>query len=161
MFKIQVQIEADVMRAWKAQLERAPGVMQEAGSRVIRAHGQNFLDELKRTPGPVKYPIRWKSERQRRYVMAKLRRENNLPYRRTGRLSAGWKVFSNTRGYISEIAVTNDVDYMPFVQGDFAQPFHLDTGWPQFAPIFSAWEMRLQDAFVDEYLTLSGFGVGR
>jgi hypothetical protein len=40
---------------------------------------------------PITYPVQWDSERQRRYVMAKLRKENNVPYRRTGLYAAGWK----------------------------------------------------------------------
>lgn len=161
MFKIQAQIDTDVVQAWRAQMDKTPALMQEAGSRVIQRYRADILDQLQRQPGPPKYPLRWKSERQRRFVMAKLRRENNLPYRRTGRLAAGWRVLSNTVGNISEIAITNNVDYMPFVQGDWAQPFHLDTGWPQFAPIFTEWEPRLQDAFVTEYLELSLLGAGR
>jgi hypothetical protein len=34
-------------------------------------------------PPPPSYPIKWDSEKQRRYVMAKLRKENNLPHTRT------------------------------------------------------------------------------
>lgn len=32
---------------------------------------------------PIRYPVNWDSERQRVFVIAKLRRENNLPYKRT------------------------------------------------------------------------------
>ena len=41
--------------------------------------------------GDVTYPLDWQSDKQRRYVMAKLRRENNLPYRRTGEHTRAWE----------------------------------------------------------------------
>lgn len=158
MFRVQAQIDADVLQAWRAQLDKTPALMQEAQARVLRAYRQDILDQLQRQPGKPRYPLRWKSERQRRYVMAKLRRENNLPYRRTGQLAAGWRVVSNTRGNIGEIAILNSSAYARYVQGDDAQPFHRDTGWPQFAPIFAVWEPRLQDAFITEYLELVTLG---
>jgi len=158
MFRVQVQNDTDVLQAWRAQLSKTPALMQEAQARVLRTYRQDIIDDLTNYPGKPRYPLRWKSERQRRYVMAKLRRENNLPYRRTGQLAAGWRVVSNTRGDIGEIAILNSTAYVRYVQGDDAQPFHRDTGWPQFALIFAAWEPRLQDAFITEYLELVTLG---
>lgn len=157
-FKLQAQIDVDVIRAWREQLGKTPALMQEAQARVVRTYRPDILDSLRAYPGKPRYPLRWKSERQRRYVMAKLRKENNLPYRRTGKLAQGWRVVSNTRGDIGEIAILNSTAYTRFVQGDDAQPFHLDTGWPQANPLFATWEERLQDAFITEYLELVTLG---
>lgn len=44
----------------------------------------NVKIRMSETGKPVEYPVQWDSEKQRKFVMAKLRRENNLPYRRTG-----------------------------------------------------------------------------
>lgn len=156
--KMQAQVDDDVLKAWRGQMKKTPALMQEAQVRVLRVYGADLLDSLQTYPGKPVYPLRWKSERQRRFVMAKLRRENNLPYRRTGKLAAGWRIVSNTRGDIGEIAALNSVAYARYVQGDDAQPFHLDTGWTQAAPVFVEWVPRLQDAFATEYLELVRMG---
>jgi hypothetical protein len=60
-------------------------------------------DRIKRAmqvPGrKVKYPIKWDSDKQRRFVMAKLREEDNLPYKRTQDYVNGWVVDKLTDGY--------------------------------------------------------------
>lgn len=83
-------------------------------------------------PSSPKYPLRWKSDKQRRYVMARLRKENNLPYRRRGRLENAWSGSST----IKEVVIANTARdsltgafIAPFVIGNFQQPFHADTGW--------------------------------
>jgi hypothetical protein len=86
-------------------------------------------------PGQPRYPIRWTSEKQRRYVMAKLRREGNLPYQRTHALVRGWQVpkYIDVRGgYLSVKHAWGKIGY---VVGNPAQPgwqqrFHMITGWP-------------------------------
>lgn len=40
----------------------------------------------------ITYPVQWDSDKQRRYVMAKLRSEGNLPYRRTDGYINGWRM---------------------------------------------------------------------
>lgn len=40
---------------------------------------------------PITYPVQWDSPKQLRYVIAKLRRENNLPYRRRGAYQASYQ----------------------------------------------------------------------
>jgi hypothetical protein len=66
--------------------------------------------------------MRWKSERQKRYVMANVA----LPYARQGWLSKRWRVtpVSPTR-----VVVRNAAEYAAFVIGRAQQPFHRDRGW--------------------------------
>lgn len=59
---------------------------------ALRETAGRVRSRMAETGKPVTYPIDWDSPKQRRFVMAKLRRENNLPYRRTGRYEASWKV---------------------------------------------------------------------
>lgn len=87
--------------------------------------------ELFKTPasGPT-YPLRWKSDKQRKYVMAKLRSEGNLPYRRTGAFAKAWE--SEIKGNsisIANTATEKGTFIAPFIIGSFQQPFHSDTGW--------------------------------
>ena len=66
--------------------------------------------------------IRWKTERQRRYVLANIR----LPYRRTGWLAKQWFVTPITS---AQVVVRNKARYAAFVFGKAQQPFHKDRGW--------------------------------
>ena len=66
--------------------------------------------------------IRWKSERQRRYVLANVK----LPYRRTGWLAKQWFVTPTGN---AQVVVRNKARYAAFVIGKAQQPFHKDRGW--------------------------------
>jgi len=90
---------------------------------------------LQLLPGKPKYPIRWASDKQRRYVMAKLRERNNLPYRRTGKLARGWQVLSafDAKSDSGTLTVENPASIAKYIYGPEQQPFHQDTGWPDFA----------------------------
>ncbi len=85
-FRISVKGK-DLLDDLQALAQKAPELLIPATAQVAQYVQQQIISDLRAEPGPPRYPIRWKSERQRRYVMAKLRRENNLPYRRTHALS--------------------------------------------------------------------------
>lgn len=71
---------------------------------------------IMRTPGhPPTYPIRWDSDRQRRYVMAMLRAADNLPYRRSNALPSGWNIESKDKGY----RLYNDAKAAVYVYGNY------------------------------------------
>jgi len=90
------------------------------------------LDRLTREPGRPIYPLRWASERQRRAFFATRGFGRGIPTRRSGELLEGWQVIYEEIGEESgAIILTNDDPSVEFVQGDRAQPFHLDTGWVQ------------------------------
>ena len=59
----------------------------------------DLQNEMKEEGKPVTYPIQWDSERQRRYVISKLRAEGNLPYKRTGKYQRGWRITRLANGY--------------------------------------------------------------
>ena len=136
MFQVTMKAELDVLDAMREAAKAAPRAVDVFVNKSVRAHVEKRVDEVLVPPGPPKYPLRWASEKQRRYVMAKLRRENNLPYQRTGDLLAGFKV-TWQRGKqgglldISNEAMASDgVPLVEYVMGASQQPFHSDTGWP-------------------------------
>lgn len=49
---------------------------------VLHETATRVRDRMAVTGDPITYPVQWDSDKQRRYVMAKLRKENNLPYQR-------------------------------------------------------------------------------
>lgn len=60
-----------------------------AGRGAMLQVSANVRRRMREEGKPVTYPINWDSDRQRRYVMWKLR--NELPYRRKNRYRYGWK----------------------------------------------------------------------
>lgn len=69
----------------------------------------------------------WKSEKQRRYVMARIREGTiKIPYRRTQNLRRGWK----TLGYGRNQIVVNEVPYAGWVKDIATQTqAHMLRGW--------------------------------
>lgn len=94
---------------------------QEVRGAALAVIYQKMLPRLQTEPGKPGYPLTWRSPKQRRFVMAKLRREGNLPYQRTHGLARGWKVnvIYAPRGNveITDITITNDVPHAGFVVG--------------------------------------------
>jgi hypothetical protein len=151
MIKLAMTVDVDVLEAIADAAKTAPRRMNKAYKRRVKTIRQNVLDELRETPGKPRYPLRWKSDKQRKFVMAKLRREKNLPYQRTGMLEAGWttEILDQKDGAIFQ--VQNRLPFARFVQGDDAQPFHLDTGWPQAADIVSKWREKATDLLIETW----------
>jgi hypothetical protein len=81
------------------------------------------------------YPLKWKSEKQRRFVMAKLRENGNIPYRRTGALTRNWLVGVESSKDSLAITVDNDSPVIDYVasSGDLRQPMF--PRWYEYEPI--------------------------
>ncbi len=106
------------------------GVLMEVGGLV--------KTEISREPGPVHKPIEWASQKQRKYVMALIRKygpwvrgegfEGGGP--RSQHLSKSWKVEAESD---YKVVVSSSASYGPWVQSAESpggqQPFHANTGW--------------------------------
>lgn len=99
----------DVMRVLKNFAKQTP----EEAQKEIEAILGRVKDEMQVEGDPVTYPINWDSEKQRRFVMAKLRRENNLPYQRTGNYINGFTVELLPNG-----GVLKGAKQSPYISGD-------------------------------------------
>ena len=94
------------------------------------AIGEEIRGKLAVYPGPVKYPIQWASEKQRRFYFAM--RAGKLPYVRNSdaqsqRIGPSWT--TARRGDIGAVVGTR-ATYAPWVQdSERQQPFHRNTGW--------------------------------
>ena len=91
-----------------AGVERASAFMLEVETDVSRAYAP---------PPYAGQPFVWSSERQRRYVMAKLRAEGGPPYVRKYTLLHGWRL----QGSGENMTVVNAVAYAKFVKTKEAQ----------------------------------------
>ena len=70
-----------------------------------------------RTPAPrPSYPIQWDSEKQRRFVLAMLGADDNLPYHRTDALPRAWEIENTGNGY----QIYNSQDAAVYVYGDYS-----------------------------------------
>ena len=62
----------------------------------------------------VRYPIDWDTQKQKRFVLAKLSQEGNLPYRRRGKTQRAWMLTALPEGY----RLANEEEAAFFVFGD-------------------------------------------
>ena len=91
---------------------------------------RRLKDQVSQPPGPVVYPIEWKSIAQRITVMRKLR-ATGIPYQRrfhplSEDLYHSWRIRDVSS---DEVQVFTDVSYAPYVKTEAGiQPFHRNTG---------------------------------
>lgn len=116
-----------------AEVKRMLGADYKPAMRAAtQAIAKQIEGEVARPPGPVTLPIEWASERQRRFVMARKRREGMGPYKRGS--SAGsqdllhsWAV-SRSGDVVAKLG--SRASYAIYVHGALRQqPFHRNTGW--------------------------------
>jgi hypothetical protein len=130
-----VKIDKTVFKDITDKAVNGPKEYFQIFGNVVAAIGNRTVSILSTEPGKPRYPIRWTSERQRRFVMAKLRRQGNLPYRRTGQYAQGWQWQSKTTQDGGLFTVFNPAQTArgepleQYVQGFRQQGFHKDTGW--------------------------------
>ena len=135
MFREEFDIDTEVLDSLRNRmLQDFPTVLSGLNYEPVLQYMQQEVDErLVPYPGPVRYPIEWKSEKQRRYVMGfVLERDSDgeiIPYQRTYGLQRKWDV----RLEGGAIVIVNTSEIGRYVFGEDQQPFHANTGWP-YAP---------------------------
>ena len=134
---IRIRLEADTSAIDDqiAFLEAQDEIVDEILENVVESLAPTALAALRRQPGPVKRPIQWTSERQRRAYFATNGFGAGIPYRRTGKLAAKW--IMEVRG--KSIVIENPSRIAKYVYGSLAQDrmaalrfqqrFHGNTGW--------------------------------
>ena len=141
MIKGYVQYDVNIFDDYANAYGTALGELTvEAGNAAFDEIKAPLLDELGYTPGRVKYPIEWTSERQRKAFFATDGFGAGIPYKRTGRAAKSWFVTNKTvpDGYRIEIG-SNWKD-AKFLYGTLnfrslnkarkpMQKFHRNTGW--------------------------------
>lgn len=137
------------------------GLAQEAATST-----KPFVVEALKPPPRVAYPIHWASEKQRRYVMAKLREQNNLPYRRTGALEAANRYYAVQSPDGATLILENTSLYAKYVYGGASaasarhqQAMHRNSGWPSMLKAKQEIHMRAMQVFRENFAqTLQAFG---
>ena len=149
MFNINVTFDADPIAYFRDLadfLNHAEDALFEAGVQAYAVTTAPALDLLSTEGAPVNYPLDWASERQKVAVKAKLRRQGNLPYRRTGAYQQGWSIaLLRATGY-TRFVLSNPVPYAVYVGGGIdpaapgahQQPMFRKR-WQQTAPVVQQW----------------------
>jgi hypothetical protein len=107
-YRNELIIDTDIFDAIADGAKKMPTLMNTAvQKRLLPRIRKRVLVRLQTEPPSAKHPIEWTSEKQRRFVMAKLKRENNLPYNRSGDLVKKWTVVLVTTGDLTEIVAEN------------------------------------------------------
>lgn len=121
-----------LINAYRDALFQAPDFTRTAVNRTVNSLADELLTYLRRKPGSPHYPLVWTSDRQRRFVIAKLKREGNYPYRRRqkGLAESYHVVVIYLPEGASQIEVQNDdpVTHL-YVKGIYQQKMHEITGW--------------------------------
>lgn len=156
--KVDIQIDDDVLIALKEAIKQSPSIVNTAFERALsrKRIKQNMLDDIRNAPEKPKYPIRWKTERQRRAFFATDGFGKGIPYQRTGGLQRSWRVTTRTTTAAGVLALETDVKSAIYVQGDYAQPFHLDSGWPQVSDVVAKYDPILTDTLIDVWYSVLG-----
>jgi len=159
MIKVNLLIESDILSALNEQISQLPAITRGAVSRVYRRYRARIIKDLAAYPGPPAGTFKNKATpKQRRYVMMLIRK--GIWTGRTGKLARSWKLSSRRANKAEQITLENTAEnergqpYSPYVQGDYQQPFHLDTGWKAAAPIIVKYETLIGEALIEEWITL-------
>jgi hypothetical protein len=153
---IKVTISTDALQKTLRQIERN---LDRAASRltlILRGRqgriGLTAIRLLGRVPGSPVYPIRWKSERQRKAFFASKGFGRGVPTRRRNVIIRAWEVKLGTRPGGGSVTLYNPQDAWVFLQGDQAQPFHLDTGYVQVEDVIDQFRKEAADTVVDAWV---------
>lgn len=168
MIRVTVSVDADVLEELQRTVRRSGALAKRAFKRQVTRERTQLLRELRYTPPPPTYPLRWQSEKQRRAFFATNGFGKGIPYQRTGNLNKSWDLTIVESADEMTIAVENaatstavtalgvrSVAYARFVIGDDAQRMHLDTGWRQAAPVIANSRERLNDRLIETWFTLT------
>ena len=130
-------------------IEEYPDLVFEQLESAVDEMEPQMLAELQVEPGPVKYPIQWTSERQRRAFFATDGFGKGIPTRRTNKVQQGWQGRIERSGDSFNYIVENTVSYARYVYGSlaqnvgaatrFQQQFHRNTGWPSATNTVARW----------------------
>lgn len=153
MIRSNAQIPVDVLDAVTTQLRtnKTRSLMVANFRRRIEPVSEWIITVLSTEPEGPRYPIQWKSAKQRKAYFASNGFGKGIPYKRDHALARGWKTsLQLTTRKASSFAVFNDEDFAQFVQGEHAQPFHVDR-WPQINDHLTELNERAEDAAINAW----------
>jgi len=150
-----ITVEDMALEALKDAIARSPQTMRKFVYKTVRNHLMNTTIKELRTPAPPpQYPLTWRSPAQRRATIAKLRKENNLPYQRTGELERGWKVEVDSNAQDTLLSISNDVPYVNQVMGVYPERQPMFPQWGVYPLIILEGQEWAQNAIIEEWFSI-------
>lgn len=136
MFSMSLVTNEQPFQDLQAFVSKYPELALDEAQRSIFPRATRLVKrKLGQPPGPVKHPIQWTSEKQRRAFFATDGFGHGIPYVRSGDLERAWEVVILTSRTGFTLSVRNPNAAAPFVYGAWQQGFHKNTGWPLARPI--------------------------
>lgn len=149
MITASIKVDTKLLQELRETIADAPKNLRPVFEQNSRRVREQIETEMRKPAGPPDYPIRWKSERQRKAFFASNGFGRGIPTRRTGTYIQGWKVIFRglnvSDGVVIELV--NPVSYSDYVGGGNAQPFHIDR-WPQAVDVVVKYEEELFSTLV-------------
>lgn len=120
MIAVEIVPPTAILNDIQATLQTSPRLMATAYKRSTSRLAQRWKAALAVEPPPASqfYPIRWKTERQRRAFFATNGFGGGIPSTRTHELAKGWIVKIDTADKGGSIVVENRNDAAGYVYGD-------------------------------------------
>lgn len=94
-----IKLESNI-REVVAKLNRIPDTLVRVGTRTLGSATAEIVRIMRRPGLPVRYPIQWDTEKQRRAFFATGGFGNGIPYERTGATQQAWENTAITNGYL-------------------------------------------------------------
>jgi len=154
VFRPSVTVDTDILDAIADAARTAPKQMATQFKRQQQRLASQGLEDLTAEPPEWTGKRRWKSDKQRILVIIKLKQADNLPYRRDHSLVKAWKVVLEATEAGGLFAYENNRPEVAFVQGDWTQPMHLDSGWPQAGVIVAKYRELAEDRLIETWYTV-------
>lgn len=154
-YKIDITVDRDIFDAIGNVSRTMPTLMNVAYKRAVSRLRSKLLTRLDVQPGPVKYPIRWKSARQRRAFFATNGFGRGIPTRRSGKLGKSWKIDLLEEQDGGIFTVYNITNYEQYVTGIDQQPFHMDTGWYHSQDILAEALVEAEEVLIQTWFTVA------
>jgi hypothetical protein len=164
---ITIDVAPDIADAVINDLKTAPRKFRKAYREDINQLAKRAIATLARPAPPVKYPIRWKTERQRRAFFASDGFGRGIPTRRTGAINKGWKyeivgdintgLFTIYNDATSRNYFTGEITfYEIYVQGIEQQPFHRITGWQSSQDVLANVMVEAENVLIERWYQVNG-----
>lgn len=122
-----VSVDAERIKNLSKHLPKLPKWIRQKGLEAVAAQMEEDKHTL--TPGAVKRPIQWTSEKQRRAYFATNGFGAGIPYKRTGEMVNNIHFKYGEGGGSDYVTAEADSPYAQFVVGQYQQGFHKNTGW--------------------------------
>ncbi len=152
--RYKVTLDDDVIEAIDKALRKAPKKMRVALSTAKKNTERLLNATLKSPQPPPRYPLKWKSERQRRAFFATRGFGHGIPYNRTNRLINAWRVqiVSDDEGGLLE--VVNDTPYLDYVASGSSVRQPMFPQWYNYDDVLLKAEKNAQDTIIEAWYNI-------